>query len=680
MTINFLCCDCLSPQQVDINHISKPRKCTDLLCLAVFLLFWALLIFIAAFAFVIGSPSRLIHGSDSFGNTCGHLNSPMLDEPQLSGLDMTDKPYLYHLDQTNPQESLRICVRECPRRQLDNVADIYLFYRQTQSSLCRYDYNFTTTTAEPFDQQFARNDQAMARFSNTGPCPTSPVHSTRPILYRCVPELAVTQGQAFGHTVYEFISSYVPFKKVISDLVNSHKEMSIAVAVSVAAAFLSAFVIHFVAGIASWLILTLVSIALIALTVFMWYAYIDIRLHLNKLSVDKHLPFLQEDADNEQIVLWMAIITTGVSVILLLITCALRTRVRFVVALFKEAAHCIRSMPLILFQPVWTLLSLMIFMMFWLAVMLALATAEYARQEKRDLVALRISDRQMEPTTARLATFTLIDYRDASWIQYMWWYLIIAFIWTSEFILSCQQMVIAGAVSQWYFSRDRTQVHCPVGVAIRRLFLYHMGSIAKGSFLITMFKLPRLVLTYMHKKLQGYDNCVARGCLWTCNCILWLIERFIKYLNRNAYTVIAIEGLDFCASAQIAFNAIVTNALRVAAINSVGDFVLFLGKISVAAIAGLTGALLMKGNPMLHYWSVPTIVVAVVGFWIAHSILSVYEMIIDALFLCFCIDYNTNDGTPGKEYYAPASLMEFLTGEEVDNALKPMRSTIRSDL
>jgi solute carrier family 44 protein 1 (choline transporter-like protein) len=48
-------------------------------------------IFIAAFAFVIGNPFRLIHGSDSFGNTCGHKNEAF-DELQLSGLDMTNRP------------------------------------------------------------------------------------------------------------------------------------------------------------------------------------------------------------------------------------------------------------------------------------------------------------------------------------------------------------------------------------------------------------------------------------------------------------------------------------------------------------------------------------------------------------------------------------------------------------
>lgn len=155
-------------------------------------------------------------------------------------------------------------------------------------------------------------------------------------------------------------------------------------------------------------------------------------------------------------------------------------------------------------------------------------------------------------------------------------------------------MVIAGAVSDWYFTRDRKNLEWPLARSVRRLLLYHLGSVALGSFLITLFKLPRLILTYLEKKLKTFDNTPARCCLQCCTCCLWLIEKFVKYLNHNAYTVVAIEGESFCQAAQIAFNAIVTNALRVAAINSVGDFILFLGKIGVVALTAFVGAMLTK--------------------------------------------------------------------------------------
>lgn len=50
-------------------------------------------------------------------------------------------------------------------------------------------------------------------------------------------------------------------------------------------------------------------------------------------------------------------------------------------------------------------------------------------------------------------------------------------------------------------------------------------------------------------------------------------------LCQNAYAATAINSTSFCTSARDAFVILVENALRVATINAIGDFVLFLGKV-----------------------------------------------------------------------------------------------------
>lgn len=52
-----------------------------------------------------------------------------------------------------------------------------------------------------------------------------------------------------------------------------------------------------------------------------------------------------------------------------------------------------------------------------------------------------------------VAGWTLIEYSDETWVKYMWFIYIFGLIWCSEFILACQQMVIASSVATWYFSR-----------------------------------------------------------------------------------------------------------------------------------------------------------------------------------------------------------------------------------
>lgn len=90
--------------------------------------------------------------------------------------------YLFLMDETQPQNSLKICVKRCPREKLENVAEIYSFYTRTGSNLCRYDFNFTKRNdgiPAEYSSQFNRNDQSMAKYSSTsGPCPAGVVHPT----------------------------------------------------------------------------------------------------------------------------------------------------------------------------------------------------------------------------------------------------------------------------------------------------------------------------------------------------------------------------------------------------------------------------------------------------------------------------------------------------------------------
>lgn len=58
----------------------------------------------------------------------------------------------------------------------------------------------------------------------------------------------------------------------------------------------------------------------------------------------------------------------------------------------------------------------------------------------------------------------------------------------------------------------------------------------------------------------------------------------------------AIYGENFCRSGQQAFKMLTNNALRVAAINSVGDFVLFLGKVFVVLTTVLIGTKMFEVN------------------------------------------------------------------------------------
>lgn len=52
--------------------------------------------------------------------------------------------------------------------------------------------------------------------------------------------------------------------------------------------------------------------------------------------------------------------------------------------------------------------------------------------------------------------------------------------------------------------RNKSQLPAtPILSSMARTIRYHLGTLAKGSFIITLVKIPRLILTYIHSQLKG---------------------------------------------------------------------------------------------------------------------------------------------------------------------------------
>lgn len=139
-----------------------------------------------------------------------------------------------------------------------------------------------------------------------------------------------------------------------------------------------------------------------------------------------------------------------------------------------------------------------------------------------------------------------------------------------------------------------------------------------------------------------------------------MLEKFIRFLNHNAYTVIAIESINFCPAAGIAWNAMATNAAQVAVVNTIGDFILFLGKLLVSLLCGLITIVILKDSEINIG---PVIFVIIFSFFIAHIILSLFEVVVDTLFLCVCEDKTIN-GNAGR--WKQSNLAKLLGEEPMD--------------
>lgn len=124
------------------------------------------------------------------------------------------------MDVKNLRRSLKICVKECPKRNLETTADVQNFYRETGSNLCRYDINPNNVTS------------TKELHGSFGPCPSLPVYNSFPLLNRCFPQSAGDLAKRFVDDFYDLLNSWDTIEQMLSDLYSSWKEMIICVIVA----------------------------------------------------------------------------------------------------------------------------------------------------------------------------------------------------------------------------------------------------------------------------------------------------------------------------------------------------------------------------------------------------------------------------------------------------------------
>ncbi|XP_064199610.1 choline transporter-like protein 1 isoform X4 [Anguilla rostrata] len=622
----------------------EDRSCTDIAWFFIFLLFCVGMGGICGYTIVTGAASRLISGYDSYGNTCGQ-NNEQIEGIRLSGLDQTDKKYVFFLDPCNIDivqrriKSMALCVSLCPDQELKTYADLKRFAMVNGSELCSYELAAHKYPSLP---------------EKTTKCPKLPVPPSKslPVFNRCTP-VDISCYTKFAEAVITFVNDNSVLHGLIAGVMASKEIILGLCLLALVLSMLLMVIIRYISAVLVWILTFLVVLGSLGGTGVLWWLYVDHRMNANETTVVKEEQ--ESSSDNTQALLVYAIAATVFTVILLLLMLFMRKRVALTIALFHVAGKVFIHLPLLVFQPFWTFLALVLFWLYWIMVLLFLGTTGNPVQNETGLVEFRLTGP----------------------LQYMSWYHAVGLIWISEFILACQQMTVAGAVVTYYFTRDKSRLPLtPILSSVFRLVRYHLGTVAKGAFIITLVKIPRFILMYIHNQLKGKENACARCMLNACICCLWCLEKCLNYLNQNAYAATAINSTSFCTSARDAFVILVENALRVAAINAVGDFVLFLGKVLIVSCTAFAGVMALNYQRDYTVWVLPLIIVCLFAFLVAHCFLSIFEIVVDVLFLCFAIDTKYNDGSPGKEFYMDKALMEF-----VENSRKslPERGRARAE-
>ncbi|XP_035377833.1 choline transporter-like protein 5-B isoform X2 [Electrophorus electricus] len=676
------------------------RGCTDVLCCVIFVVVILSYIALGTMAWLHGDMRKVIYPTDSYGQFCGQKGTPNADKAKLF--------YFNILHCANPAvlvnlqcPTVQLCVSKCPDR-FATYLDTQYHYSRNRSS-----WDYYTHFCKP---DFHNPKKSVAQVLREEDCPSMLVPS-RPFLQRCFPDFITRNGTLTVANRTDFkdglgrnrsvldlknaangISSLLEAKevgmKIVEDYVSSWPWIVISLVVTMVISCLFILLLRFTAGILLWCVIFGV---IAAVGYGIWHCYWEFDRLRGEPDSDVSISAMGFHTDIRVYLqlsqTWLIFMVSLVLVELVLVSILvfLRKRLHIAMALLQEGSRAIGYIMSSLFYPIITFLMLAICIAYWAVTAVFLASSGEAVYKVMSAQPnCKYANITCEPQTfskSRVAAecpgsrCVFVFYGGEGLLHrhivllHLWNLLV--FLWLANFIAALGQCTLAGTFASYYWALKKPDdiPACPLAASFSRAIRYHTGSLALGALFLSVVQFFRIILEYLDHKLKGPQNAVTRFLLCCLKCCFWCLEHFIRFMNRNAYIMIAVYGKSFCSSARDAFFLLMRNVVRVTVLDKVTDFLLFLGKLLISGSVGVLAfffftrriPFIQEEVPTLNYYWVPLLTVIFGSYLVAHGFFNVYAMCVDTLFLCLCEDLERNDGSPSKPYFMPVNLHKILT-------------------
>ncbi|XP_032868048.1 choline transporter-like protein 2 isoform X3 [Amblyraja radiata] len=674
------------------------RSCTDVICCLLFVVALVGYFIVGLVAWTHGDPRKVIYATDSRGEFCGQMGTTNKDKPYLfyfNILKCASPLLLLHLQCPTTQ----ICVKKCPDRFASFMTAQLL--RKKEPEKWKYYLQFCKPG-------FNDSDKSAVEVLLDQDCPTF-ITPSKPFSQRCFPALETNKGVIMvdNKTNFDLDGSLVNatqllegakganevrdarevVMKIFEDYTKSWYWILIGMVLSLVLSLIFVLLMRFIAKVMVWLSILLV---IAALGYGIFHCYMEYASLKGVQGSDINIKDLGFQTDLRVYLhlrqTWLAFMIAQiiVEVVIILLLIFLRKRIAIAIALIKEASRAIGYIMSSLLYPLITFVLLLFCIAYWAITAVYLATSNEA------VYKVFADDKICNHTTKTCNPKTFINsivkkgcaeaqcsfafYGGESYYhRYLivfQFYNVFLFFWLVNFIIALGEIVLAGAFASYYwaFNKPADMPTFPVMSSMGRALRYHVGSLAFGSLILAIVQTIRVLLEYIDQKVRAAQNKVAKFILSCMKCCFWCLEKFLKFLNRNAYIMIAIYGNNFCTSAKNAFFLLMRNIIRVVVLDKVTDFLLLLGKLLIVGAVGILGfffftnriSILEDNAPTLNYYWLPLMTLMVGSYLVAHGFFSVYAMCVDTLFLCFLEDLERHDGSPEKPYFMSKELMELL--------------------
>ncbi len=171
-----------------------------------------------------------------------------------------------------------------------------------------------------------------------------------------------------------------------------------------------------------------------------------------------------------------------------------------------------------------------------------------------------------------------------------------------------------------------------------------MGTAAFGSLIIAIIKTIRAVVAYIQKRAKKWDPSggrILQFLLCIVQCILWCMEKIMKFINKNAYIVTGIYGYSFCKAARTAFFLILRNILRVTAVNLVSSFILLIGILFTPIVTTFLCYLALAysvDSGDISGIIAPLVFTFFISYWVTSMFIEIFGMGIETILICYIAD------------------------------------------
>ncbi|KAJ8251761.1 hypothetical protein GJAV_G00225160 [Gymnothorax javanicus] len=672
------------------------RGCTDIVCCILFILFILGYFAVGILAWSQGDPRKVIYPTDSRGRFCGQAGTPL-----------EKKPFLFYFNIIKCASPLTLLELHCPTQQIcvEKCPTEFMTLLEVTAKRGK-DYEFFKT----YCQEGADiSDMSVPDILSQGICPAV-LTPSRPFTRRCLPALGKLNGAVVvgnkttfkdndGKTVNAndllegakksnaVVEARQVAMRIFEDYTQSWYWILIGLVLAMITSLIFIILLRFLAGIMVWVMI--ISVILVPGNHGIFHCTMEYISLKGEPGADVTLQELGLQTDFAVYLhirqTWLAflIILCILEVIIILLLIFLRKRILIAIALLKEASRAIGHVMSSLFYPLLTFALLALVIAYWAITAVFLATSNVAIYK-----VFNETDCKYAATTCDPETFKTSDEKKAcpdaqclfafyggesfyhKYLILLQFFNVFMFFWCANFVTALGQMTLAGAFASYYwaFKKPDDIPACPVFSSLGRALRYHTGTLAFGSLILALVQTIRVLLEYLDHKMKGSHNKCTKFLMCCLRCCFWCLEKFIKFLNRNAYIMVAMYGKNFCTSARDAFFLLMRNVIRVAVLDKVTDFLLFLGKLLIVGAVGIFAFFFFSGRikaiedtaPTLNYYWVPILTVVVGSYLIAHGFFSVYAMCVDTLFLCFLEDLERNDGSAERPYLMPENLLKVL--------------------